>query len=68
MVIITGQTEIDECSPLQLFATDSYFLGGRATYRWELLGYQDLTNNPAGRIYDGAKKHSTKTKKSLKDT
>ncbi|CAJ1420734.1 unnamed protein product [Effrenium voratum] len=55
VVIITGQTEIDECSPLQLYATDSYFLGGKATYRWELLGYTDLTNNPAGRIYNQTK-------------
>ncbi|CAK9106822.1 unnamed protein product [Durusdinium trenchii] len=55
VVIITGQTEIDECSPLQLYATDSYFLGGKASYRWELLGYTDLTNNPAGRIYNQTK-------------
>lgn len=25
--------QIDECSHLQLYATDSYFLGGKATYR-----------------------------------
>eukprot|EP00913_Durusdinium_trenchii_P025015 g23480.t1 len=47
--------QIDECSPLQLYATDSYFLGGKASYRWELLGYTDLTNNPAGRIYNQTK-------------
>ncbi|CAE7870466.1 unnamed protein product, partial [Symbiodinium microadriaticum] len=52
VVIITGTTEIDECSPLQLSASDSYFLGGQATYRWELLSYRDLTNNPAGRIFN----------------
>ena len=28
--------QIDECSHLQLYATDSYFLGGKATYRWLL--------------------------------
>ncbi|OLP79645.1 hypothetical protein AK812_SmicGene40045 [Symbiodinium microadriaticum] len=54
VVIITGTTEIDECSPLQLSASDSYFLGGQATYRWELLSYRDLTNNPAGRIFNRA--------------
>ena len=27
--------QIDECSPLQLYATDSYFLGGKASYRWD---------------------------------
>ena len=30
--------QIDECSPLQLYATDSYFLGGKASYRWRSVG------------------------------
>ena len=34
--------QIDECSHLQLYATDSYFLGGKATYRWPVFWGQEF--------------------------
>ena len=33
---------------------DWMLCGVSGGFRWELLGYTDLTNNPAGRIYNRA--------------
>ena len=59
-----SDAQIDECSHLQLYATDSYFLGGKATYRcgvrrnfvWFLWGFFGGLERPLCPIFLGNEK------------
>jgi hypothetical protein len=53
VVILTGATSIDACSPVKLVARDSFNVGGLPFYNWTLVpgtegapNPNDLTNNP----------------------
>lgn len=61
VIVLTGSTNLDECTPVRLVGVDSFQTGKLPRYRWELQNGtledpnpKDLTNNP-NRVFDTAK-------------
>jgi hypothetical protein len=46
VILFSGESTVDECSPVYFDAADSYNVGGKPAYNWSLIGQTDLTMRP----------------------
>lgn len=54
IIVLSGESLVDECSPVYFSATDTYQVGGKPKYNWTMTSYSDMTLR-ADRILNATK-------------